>query len=114
MLTQIGQQVFVSFNNAVITARIAQKEYGLKRILIFDWDAHLGDGTMDATYEDDEIMYMSIHRNDYGKYFPQDVDGSPERIGKGKGEGYNVLVAWNNKDRDAKSDIGDTEYKYVC
>ena len=34
----------------------------LERILIFDWDVHHGQGTQRAFYEDDRVMYCSIHR----------------------------------------------------
>src|SRR5579884_1167625 len=33
------------FNNVAIAARHAQRQHGLDRVLILDWDAHHGDGT---------------------------------------------------------------------
>ena len=36
---------FCFFNNAAIGARFAQKEFGIKKVVIFDWDVHVGDGT---------------------------------------------------------------------
>jgi len=36
---------FCIFNNIVIAAKYAQKELGIKKILILDWDVHHGNGT---------------------------------------------------------------------
>jgi acetoin utilization deacetylase AcuC-like enzyme len=53
---------FCYFNNAAVAARAAQREAGVRRVLILDWDVHHGNGTQ-AIFEDDaDVMYMSIHR----------------------------------------------------
>jgi acetoin utilization deacetylase AcuC-like enzyme len=36
---------FCLFNNVAIAAAYAKERYGLKRILIVDWDLHHGNGT---------------------------------------------------------------------
>jgi len=37
---------FCFFNNAGVAARVAQKEFpNIKKVAIFDWDIHYGDGT---------------------------------------------------------------------
>ena len=36
---------FCFYNNAAVAARVAQKKYGAKKVCIFDWDVHVGDGT---------------------------------------------------------------------
>ena len=49
------------FNNVVLAAKHALKK-GLKKILIIDWDVHHGQGTQRAFYEDERVIYFSIHR----------------------------------------------------
>ena len=36
---------FCFFNNVGVAARVAQKKHGAKKVVIFDWDVHVGDGT---------------------------------------------------------------------
>ncbi|KAG0426760.1 hypothetical protein HPB47_026157 [Ixodes persulcatus] len=43
---------FCMFNNVAVAAKYAIREHGLKRILIFDWDIHHGDGTQATFYKD--------------------------------------------------------------
>jgi acetoin utilization deacetylase AcuC-like enzyme len=40
---------FCIFNNVAIGARYVQEKYGLKKVLIVDWDAHHGNGTQKAS-----------------------------------------------------------------
>lgn len=75
---------FCIFNNAAIAARYAQKKYGIKNVLIVDWDVHHGDGTQAIFYEDPSVFYFSTHRFGHG-YYPG--TGSAEEKGKGKGLG---------------------------
>ena len=105
---------FCFFNNVAIAAKVAQKEFDVKRICIFDWDVHHGDGTQDTFYEDNSVLYISIHRYDNQEFYPEKDDGCPKNVGEDKGEGYNVNVAWNHKNSTVKSEIGDKEYKFVC
>ncbi|HRF38016.1 MAG TPA: histone deacetylase family protein, partial [Saprospiraceae bacterium] len=51
---------FCLFNNVAIAAAKLRSEG--KRVLIFDFDGHLGDGTSDMFYNDDQVMYWSIHQ----------------------------------------------------
>jgi acetoin utilization deacetylase AcuC-like enzyme len=50
---------FCLFNNIAVTAAYL-RERGAK-ILIFDWDAHHGNGTQDMFWTDPEVMYVSLH-----------------------------------------------------
>lgn len=78
---------FCLFNNVAVAALYAKKQYGLKRILIVDWDLHHGNGTEDAFAEDPQVLYFSTHQQGA---FPG--TGWVSFTGKGAGEGYNVNV----------------------
>lgn len=76
------------FNNAVIAARYAQKELGLKKILVLDWDVHHGNGIEDAFYSDPDVLFISLHQEGY---YPAGR-GLINETGKGAGIGFNVNI----------------------
>ncbi|GER85899.1 histone deacetylase [Dictyobacter vulcani] len=79
---------FCLFNNVVLAANYARKRYGLERIMIVDWDVHHGNGTQDAFYADPNVLFLSLHQQNW---FPE-AGGELEQIGMGKGEGYTVNI----------------------
>jgi len=87
---------FCLFNNIAITARYAQSR-GFDRVMIIDFDVHHGNGTQDAFWEDDTVMYFSSHQA-----FAYPGTGMETHRGAGRGEGYtsNHLIM---------PDSGDTE-----
>ncbi|KAK0180458.1 hypothetical protein PV327_006097 [Microctonus hyperodae] len=88
---------FCMFNNISIAAKYATQHYGLKRVLIVDWDIHHGNGTQSILQDDPKILYISIHRYDNGSFFPHSTDANYDVIGTGKGEGFNINIPWNRK-----------------
>nr|MDQ2742395.1 class II histone deacetylase [Chloroflexota bacterium] len=56
---------FCIFNNIVIAARHAQQSHGVRRIMIVDWDVHHGNGTQAAFYTDPDVLFLSLHQDDW-------------------------------------------------
>lgn len=81
---------FCIFNNAALAARAAlEASDKVKRVLIFDWDVHHGNGTQSIFLQDKDVLFVSIHRFD-GAFYPQ--TGAPSEIGVGEGKGYTVNI----------------------
>ncbi|MBW1770953.1 MAG: histone deacetylase, partial [Deltaproteobacteria bacterium] len=78
---------FCLFNNVAIGARYAMETYGLKRILILDWDLHHGNATQKSFYEDPDVLYFSTHQY---PHYPG--TGSLGEVGTGEGVGFTVNV----------------------
>lgn len=89
---------FCIFNNIAIAAAYAKERYGLKRILIVDWDLHHGNGTQHAFYDDPAVLYFSSHQF---PYYPG--TGNYDEVGSGKGEGFTVNAPFPHG-------FGDREY----
>ena len=53
---------FCIINTAAVMARHAQKQYGIDRVAIVDWDVHHGNGTQDIFYDDPTVLYASTHQ----------------------------------------------------
>ena len=53
---------FCIFGNVVVAARHAQRELGLERVAILDWDVHHGNGTQDLIWDDPSILFVSLHQ----------------------------------------------------
>jgi acetoin utilization deacetylase AcuC-like enzyme len=53
---------FCLFNNVAIAARFAQRELGVSRLAIFDFDVHHGNGTQDMFWSDPSVLFVSMHR----------------------------------------------------
>ena len=53
------------FNTIAIGAEYLKQTYGVKRVMIMDWDVHHGNGTQDSFYEDPSVLYVSTHQFPY-------------------------------------------------
>jgi acetoin utilization deacetylase AcuC-like enzyme len=53
---------FCLFNNVAVATRFAQRELGLARVAILDWDVHHGNGTEAMFADDDSVLFVSLHR----------------------------------------------------
>jgi acetoin utilization deacetylase AcuC-like enzyme len=70
------------FGNTALAAHHARAVHGLSRLAIVDWDAHHGNGTQVAFYDDPEVLTISLHQ---AGCFPPGSGGVEE-----KGAGTNV------------------------
>lgn len=75
---------FCFFNNVAIAAEEALA-LGCARVLILDWDVHHGNGTQQAFWERNDVLFLSSHQ------FPlYPGSGRAEEVGAGAGEGFNL------------------------
>jgi len=79
---------FCIYNDVVICAKKLLKEE-VNKILILDTDAHAGNGTSEAFWEDNRVLFIDIHQDPRTLY---PGTGFLEEIGKGKGEGFTVNI----------------------
>lgn len=84
---------FCLFNNIAVAARFAQRELGIDRLAILDWDVHHGNGTQDEFWDDEGVLFISIHQ---WPFYPG--SGGP---GEGNATTLNVPLA---------AGAGDDEY----
>ncbi|MDR2861218.1 MAG: histone deacetylase [Syntrophobacterales bacterium] len=76
---------FCIFNNVAIGARYALETFRLSRILIVDWDVHHGNGTQHCFYDDDRVLFFSIHQS---PFYPG--TGFAHETGGGSARGYTI------------------------
>lgn len=92
---------FCLFNNVALLARYLQKNHGLDKICILDWDVHHGNGTQHTFEEDPSVFYISSHEY---PYYPGTGAHSENGIGKGRGATLNCPLA---------AGCGDKEYEDI-
>ncbi|GAC1321966.1 MAG: histone deacetylase family protein [Thermoleophilaceae bacterium] len=76
---------FCLFNSVAVAARHALDSLGARRVFIFDWDVHHGDGTNDIFRTSDAVLFASIHQS---PAFPG--TGPLQDVGARAGEGYSI------------------------
>jgi acetoin utilization deacetylase AcuC-like enzyme len=76
---------FCIFNNIAIAARHAQRQHGLERLAIVDWDVHHGNGTEEIFYSDGSVLFFSTHQ---WPWYPG--TGHASETGEGKGAGLTI------------------------
>jgi len=54
---------FCYLNHIAIAARWAQTEWGIKRVAVWDFDAHHGNGTEDILAQRPGVMFASVHQS---------------------------------------------------
>ena len=78
---------FCIYNNVAVAASSLLRKNLAKRILILDWDIHHGNGTQNAFADSEDVLYISLHRYDGGKFYPHTEEANHTYIGAGRGLG---------------------------
>ena len=76
---------FCLFNNVAIGAQHAIDAHGARRVMIFDFDVHHGNGTNAIFHARDDVLFCSIHQS---PLYPG--TGPASDVGRGAGEGHTV------------------------
>lgn len=79
---------FCVFNNVAVATKRLLRDFKLERVLILDIDSHHGNGTQQAFFGTDEVLYISLHED------PRDFPGTgfAQEVGEGRGCGYTVNI----------------------
>ena len=88
---------FCLFNNVAVLARYLQKQHGLDKILILDWDVHHGNGTQHTFEDDPSVLYVSTHQY---PYYPGTGAASETGVGRGAGATVNCPMPAGATDTD--------------
>lgn len=80
---------FCFFNNVALAAEFLSRQLGYRRVLIFDFDVHHGNGTQHLFEERDDVFYVSIHQDPRTCYPGSGFAGEK---GKGHGKGFTLNV----------------------
>ena len=91
---------FCFFNNVALAAEFLTREMGFKRILIFDFDVHHGNGTQHFFEERSDIFFVSMHQDPLSCY---PGSGFSNERGSSAGLGFTLNVP-------LQSGMGDQEY----
>jgi histone deacetylase 6 len=107
---------FCFFDNVSIATKACQREFGsaCRKVLILDWDVHHGNGIQQANYDDPNVLYISLHVHEHGRFYPElsyrdgrGPYGDHLHCGEGAGLGRNVNIPWSQKG------MGDADYIYA-
>jgi acetoin utilization deacetylase AcuC-like enzyme len=88
---------FCLFNNIALTARYLQRQHGLDKIAIVDWDVHHGNGTQHSFESDPSVLYISLHQF---PYYPGTGAANETGIGAGSGSVLNCPMPAASDDDD--------------
>ena len=93
---------FCFFDNVAVGAAHALRSGAAKRVLIFDWDVHHGNGTSRIFHPSPEVLFVSVHQS---PLYPG--TGRASDAGSGAGEGYTVNLP-------VPAGSGDETYRSLC
>jgi len=92
---QSQEMGFCFVDSVVVAAKYALAQKKARKICILDWDIHDGNGTSEATINDENIFRIDLHRyNPKAGFYP--YTGPPTEIGSGDARGLNLNIAWSH------------------
>jgi len=110
---------FCFFNNVAVAAQAAIDRYGMKRVMIVDFDIHHGNGAQEIFYESPNVLTLSIHRQHFSLSAEAELAnaefsemGRSQMVGKGAGAGFNINVALGEGDKEGRG-LGDIDYEFI-
>lgn len=74
------------FNNVAVGVKSLQQAHPDVRVAIVDIDAHHGNGIQEAFYRDGQVLYISVHQDEWPR------TGKIEDIGEGPGRGTTMNI----------------------
>ncbi len=86
---------FCILGNVPIAVRHAQAQYGIKRVMIVDFDVHHGNGTQDMFYDDPDVLFISTHQY---PFYPG--TGGITETGEGAGLGTTINIPLSSGNGD--------------
>src|SRR5205823_1271798 len=88
---------FCILNSAAVAAAYARDVLGAGRVAVLDWDAHHGNGTQAAFYEDAAVLYVSLHQ---WPFYPGTGAAGETGAGAGTGATLNLPLAAGTGEAD--------------
>lgn len=79
---------FCLYNNIAVAAMHAREVLGYRRVMIWDWDMHHGNGTQDIFYDRPDVLVVDSHCE--APFYPG--TGKLTETGAGVGLGYHLNV----------------------
>jgi acetoin utilization deacetylase AcuC-like enzyme len=80
---------FCLFSNVAIAAKYLQRQHGVERVAIVDFDVHHGNGTQACLEHDPTVLFVSLHQNPQTCY---PGTGYETEIGVGAGRGFTLNI----------------------
>ena len=86
---------FCLVNNIAVAARHMQAEHGVGRVAIVDYDVHHGNGTQEIFWEDDSVLFVSLHQWPFypGTGGPTEQGGTTVNVPLNAGSGDEEYLA---------------------